>query len=199
MLSALVLLPSYTLSPALVSVRATAPRAAVLMFEPDPNDFAVRPAITKSRQLTERAGGRVVVSDGAGSLYGSRSLLQMLYDHTDHSAIVAHSASATATKKLLTSRTARYSGLLGVLQYSKGDMCAEGAEGAGGAADTVGTADAWLAINADEAALPAQLIAAKAAGVTRVFLLLTDDGPTPRASEPAALEELLKQACMRTA
>ena len=187
MLSVLALLPSYTLSPP-GCVRASAPRAAVRMFEPDPNDFAVRPAITRSRQLTERQGGRVVVSDGTSSLYGSRDLLQMLYDHGDHRAIVAHSASASATKKLLTTRSARYSGLSGVLQYSEGEMCADGAVDG---TDAVSSADAWLAINADEAALPAQLSAAKAAGVTRVFLLITDDGTTS-----PAMEEQLKQAGM---
>ena len=187
MLSVLALLPSYTLPPP-GCVRASASRAAVQMFEPDPNDFAVRPAITRSRQLTERQGGRVVVSDGTSSLYGSRDLLQMLYDHGDHRAIVAHSASASATKKLLTTRSARYSGLSGVLQYSEGEMCADGA---GDWTDAVSSADAWLAINADEAALPAQLSAAKAAGVTRVFLLITDDGTTS-----PALEEQLKQAGM---
>ena len=192
MLSVLALLPSYTLPPP-GCVRASASRAAVQMFEPDPNDFAVRPAITRSRQITEREGGRVVVSDGSSSLYGSRDLLQMLYDHGDHRAIVAHSASASATKKLLTTRSARYSGLSGVLQYSEGELCAEGAVGG---TDAVGAADAWLAINADEAALPAQLSAAKAAGVRRVFLLITDDGTPPRPSEFTALEEQLKQAGM---
>merc|ERR1740130_1851187 len=90
--------------------------------------------------------------------------------------------------KLLTTRSARYSGLSGVLQYSEGEMCADGA---GDGTDAVSSADAWLAINADEAALPAQLSAAKAAGVTRVFLLITDDGTTS-----PAMEEQLKQAGM---
>merc|ERR1740130_2177570 len=79
--------------------------------------------------------------------------------------------------KLLTTRSARYSGLSGVLQYSEGEMCADGA---GDGMDAVSSADAWLAINA-----------AEAAGVTRVFLLITDDGTTS-----PALEEQLKQAGM---
>ena len=184
MLAFFSLQPSYTLTPAPACVRASAPRAAVQMFEPkEGNDYAIRPAITKSGDWKkERSGGRVVVTEGTGSFYKSRSILQMLYDFSGAQSIVAHGDSIASSKKTLISRSARYSGLLDVLDYSEGTM----PEGA----------DAWVAINADEAALPAQLSDAKAAGISRVFVLMTEDGPTPCPSDVAALEAQLKEAGM---
>lgn len=126
--------------------------------------------------------GRAVVTEGTGSFYKSRSILQMLYDFSGAQSIVAHGDSIASSKKTLISRSARYSGLLDVLDYSEGTM----PEGA----------DAWVAINADEAALPAQLSDAKAAGISRVFVLMTEDGPTPCPSDVAALEAQLKEAGM---
>ena len=113
--------------------------------------------------VSERTGCSVVVTEGTGAFYGSRTLIQMLHDFGNHKSITAHGESAATAKKALLTRQARYSGLIDTLDFSEGELAA---------------ADAWLAINADEAALPAQITAAKAAGIARVFLLLTEDGPT---------------------
>merc|ERR1719149_601301 len=68
---------------------------------------------------------------------------------------------------MLLSRNARYSGLLDLLTFSEGEP-----------AEAFTGADTWLSLNSDGAAVSAQLAAAKAAGVKRVLLHFSVDGPT---------------------
>ena len=56
------------------------------------------------------------------------------------------------------------------------------------------SAETWLAINADESALPAQLAEAQAAGIKRCFLLFTEAGPTQCPSDASALEAMLTES-----
>jgi len=119
------------------------------------------------------------VTEGNGAFYASRNLIQMLHDFGNHKSIVVHSSEPATAKKALFTRQARYSGLLDTLDFSDAKLAA---------------ADAWLAINADEAALPAQIAAAREAGIKRAFLLLTADGPTPFPTDSAAMEAMLEES-----
>lgn len=107
--------------------------------------------------------GSIVVTDGADSLYGSRTVFQQLYDFGSYKSITACSASSASAKKALLTRSARYSGLLDVLGFHEGAPEAAFAD-----------ADTWLAINPAEDELASQISAAASAGVGRVFLLITD-------------------------
>ena len=159
------------------SLRAPSARLAISMFEEAPKEqFELRP----SRDTSERKGCSVVLTEGTGSYYASRALIQMLHDFGSHSSITVQGESVADMKKALISRASRYSGLLDVLDYSEAESWAQ--------------ADAWLAINADEAALPAQIEAARAAGVKRAFVMITEDGPSPTLSDADSIEALLKSS-----
>jgi len=138
---------------------------------------AGRPAIHPTRAVRAVRGesacmmaGKVVVTDGTSSFYESRGIFQSLHDHGDFSGIEAYSSGSGTTadaKKMLLSRNARYSGLLDLLTFSEGEP-----------AEAFTGADTWLSLNSDGAAVSAQLAAAKAAGVKRVLLHFSADGPT---------------------
>ena len=142
--------------------------------------YELRPSVTKSRDTSARKGCSVVLTEGTGSFYASRTLIQMLHDFGAHRSITVQGESVADMKKALISRASRYSGLLDILDYSEAEAWVE--------------ADAWLAINADEAALPSQIEAARAAGVKRAFVVLTEDGPTPSLSDADGIEALLKSS-----
>lgn len=100
----------------------------------------------------------------------------MLHDYGKYDSITASSSSVADAKKMLLSRQARYSGLIDLLKFSEQEF-----------SEALSGATVWLAINVNEAELPAQLDVAKAAGVSRVFVLTTADGPSPTLSDAAAL------------
>lgn len=128
----------------------------------------------RAADLCMAAVGGVVITDGSGSFYGSRTLFQALHDHgEDVGKIVAFSSSTSDAKKMLLSRNARYSGLIEKLEFAEG--------GDGEMATALGEATTWVAMNADGASLASQLSAAAAGGVKRVFIHLSaasaDDAP----------------------
>merc|ERR1719353_1205537 len=126
--------------------------------------------------------GKVVVTDGTCSFYESRGIFQELHDHGDFSGIEAYAAGSGTTadaKKMLLSRNARYSGLLDILTFSEGEP-----------AEAFTGADTWLSLNSDGATVSAQLAAAKAAGVKRVLLHFSADGPTDGTSAGSLEGEL---------
>jgi len=125
--------------------------------------------------------GSVVVTDGSDSFYNSRAIFQLLHDFGKFKSITASSSSVSDAKKMLLSRQARYSGLVDVLSFTEADI-----------SEAFAKSDTWLAINADEAKLESQLAQAKAAGVKRVFITLSADGPTPSLSNPEAMRSTLE-------
>jgi len=188
----------YVLPSAPHMVTSTRSRAANMFFESEKKaekkttaevettDFEVKSIKNHNREVTERTGCSVVVTEGTGNFYDSRALVQMLHDFGNHKSIVALSDSAATAKKALLTRKARYSGLIDTLSFTEGSLAA---------------ADAWLAINADEGTMPTQIEEAKAVGITRVFVLLTGSGPTdcPSPAMESMLEESgLKYTVMRT-
>merc|ERR1719482_973409 len=121
------------------------------MFEEASKGFEVPSQITRSGAArAERLAktGSVVVTDGSGSFLATRTMFQQLHDFGDFGKIVASSASTPDAKKMLMTRNARYSGLLDVLEFR---------EGATPSFEGVST---WLALNADEATLAADIDAA---------------------------------------
>ena len=134
---------------------------------------AIRPALAVRAVRGSSAcmaEGKCIVTDGTSTFYESRGFFQMLHDHGDFSGIEAYSSGSGSTadaKKMLLSRNARYSGLLDVLTFSEGEP-----------AEAFAGADTWVSLNSDGAALSAQLAAAKAAGIKRVLLHFSTDGPT---------------------
>ena len=141
------------------------------------------PADPERAPVSERTGV-ILVTAPLAALYESRQIFQSLHDFGstyNYKEIISHSASIADSKKLLLSRNARYSGLLDVLAFREGPL-----------ADAMPGVDAWLAINADEAELGAQLEAAKSAGIKRVFLLNYASKKAPAAAcDAAALEKTL--------
>jgi hypothetical protein len=116
------------------------------------------------RTASATMAGNVVVTDGTGSFYGSRSMFQTLFDYGEYDKITAFSSSTADAKKMCISRQARYSGLIDVLEFAEGgDAELQG---------VLGDAAAWVVVNGDAATLPAQLSAAQSAGVSRVFVHL---------------------------
>lgn len=157
--------------------RPVAPRAALLRMFEEPEKKPEMPAInqiTRSREAGSGRTGSIAVTDGSGSFYSSRTLVNMLHDFGNFGSIIAVSDDVANAKKMLISRAARYSGMLDVLSFR---------EGAAGAFDG---AEAWLAIGPDEAALVGQIDAAVSAGVSRIFLLLS----APVADEEALVSKL---------
>jgi len=160
---------------------ASGRRACVSMFE---EAEAVRPTtITRSRETpfrSSKTGGRIVVTDGTGSFYKSRTMIQTLFDFGTFGEITAFSSSVADSKKMILSRQSRYSGLNDALSFEEGEF-----------APALDGASAWLAINADESTFAAQVTTAKAAGISRVFVLLSPDGPV---SDVPTIESVLSSA-----
>ncbi len=123
----------------------------------------------------------ILVTDGTDSFYNSRAIFQSLHSHGSYKTITALSTSVANAKKMLLSREARYSGLVDSLNFSDDEL-----------SNALKAADVWLALNADEAALPAQIDAAKAAGLQRLFVVLTPDGPSAALSSPDAIQKSLE-------
>ena len=101
-----------------------------------------------------------------------------LHDFGEFASILAAGNPVAETKKVLLSRQARYSGLLDILGFDAEVSSA-----------TFAGANQWLAVNADEASLPQQISLAKAAGVERAFILVSE-GPLDNVDDITdALEE----------
>jgi len=155
------------------------PRTALTMFEESANDVKIT-GITRSREAGAGRTGSVVVTDDSGTFYNSRTIFTMLHDFGRYASIKALGSSVADQKKMLISRAGRYSGLLDVLTFHEGEPAAA-FEGAA----------SWLAINADAATIGAKVDAAAAAGVSRVFVLMTD-----MLAEESALEKQLQASGM---
>jgi len=146
----------------------------------DPNAFNKLVPVTRSREVGSDRTGSIVVTDGSGSFYQSRSVFNMLNDFGRYKSIVACSDSVVDAKKMLISRQGRYSGLLDVLSFHEGAP-----------ATAFANIETWLAINPDEAALKEQIDAAAAAGVRRIFLLVSD-----ALTDAVAIDAQLKASSM---
>eukprot|EP00316_Scyphosphaera_apsteinii_P023974 CAMPEP_0119312112 /NCGR_PEP_ID=MMETSP1333-20130426/25088_1 /TAXON_ID=418940 /ORGANISM="Scyphosphaera apsteinii, Strain RCC1455" /LENGTH=341 /DNA_ID=CAMNT_0007316673 /DNA_START=179 /DNA_END=1204 /DNA_ORIENTATION=+ len=127
----------------------------------------------------------IIVTDGTDSFYGSRSVFQYLHDFGDYSTITACSTSVSDAKKMLLSRQARYSGLIDVLQFTEDDL-----------GNAMVGATVWLTVNANESQLSEQLAKAQAAGIKRVFILISADGPSATLDDSSALQNALETTGM---
>ena len=107
---------------------------------------------------------------------------QVLHDVGDFDRFTAFSSSVVDAKKMCISRNARYSGLIDVLDFAEG--------GDSELATAFGGASTWVAINADETSLPAQIGAAGTAGVKRIFVHISasDSAPGDESAIKTALE-----------
>lgn len=161
----------------------------VTMFEEfRPKLDAATTKVTRSRESrisSTKQSGRIVVTEGTGSFYKTRTMVQTLHDFGSFGQITAFADSVADSKKMLMSRSSRYSGLNDALDFQEGSLAA-----------AMDGAAAWLAINAHEASLPEQIAAAQEAGVSRVFVLLSADGPTDALADVPALEALLSSGGM---
>jgi len=177
--------------PSMGRVSHRAPRTAVRLVEeaptkPDPNAFSLGSQVTRSQNVGGDRVGTLVVTDGSGSFYNSRTVFQQLHDFGNYAAIRASTGPVVEAKKHLLSRQARYSGLLDLLSFIEGDALSEAMAGA----------DTWLALNADESVLPTQIELAKSAGISRAFVLVCEEGPTSALADVPKLEAALKASGM---
>jgi hypothetical protein len=114
------------------------------------------------------AGDAILVTDGTDSFSGSQKVFQSLHNASDFASITAFSSSAADAKKLLTSREARYSGLLKKLRVAEGGVPELG--------KAFEEATVWVAVNANEEKLLEQVAAAGRSGVKRAFIHLASSG-----------------------
>jgi hypothetical protein len=121
----------------------------------------------------------VVVTDGTGSFSKSRSLFAVLHGLKSFRKIIAFSSSTQDAKKMLISRQTHLSNQVNTLDFIEGDQKE--------LASALMGATMWLAVNADESALPAQIAAAQEAGVSRIFIHLGAAGAGPNLKD--ALEK----------
>jgi len=115
----------------------------------DVNAFNKLTSVTRSRDVGLDRTGSIVVTDGTGSFYQSRTMFNLLNDFGRYKSIIASSDDMADAKKMLISRQGRYSGLLDVLSFHEG-------------ATPFSEAETWLAISPDESSLASQIDAAAA-------------------------------------
>lgn len=98
-------------------------------------------------------------------------VFDMLHKHEAFEKIAVYSADNSFAKKRLTSRSARYTGLLDVLDFVQGslDDLLKGADG------PLAGVNSWLGFAVDSATLVKQAEAAKSAGVKNLVLLCATD------------------------
>ena len=147
---------------------------------------------TAARRAVSPLMKQALITDGTDSFFGSRTIFQFMHDFGDYSSLIAFSSSIVDAKKLCISRQARYSGLIDVLQFAEG--------GSAELAKAFQGVNTWVAVNADEKELPAQLAAASAAGVQRIFVHLSaaDSAPGDVAALKTAAESGARCTIMRT-
>ena len=140
-------------------------------------------ASARAAQSAIAMGQQIVVTDGTDSFYESRTVFSSLHEFGDYDKIIACSTSSAEANKMLLSRNARYSGLLDKLEIVDSPL-----------ADAMAGCDVWLSVNADVSAAKTQITAAKKAGVKRVLLLFTADGPEAKPSDISALKSSLESS-----
>jgi len=123
---------------------------------------------------------KVLVMDGTGSFYNSRTMFEKLHEHS-RVTLMPFGSDVNDAKKMLLSRQTRYNGLYDSLDFRAG--------GAPELAAALADAEALLILNADAATVGDQVRAAVGAGVKRVVVhVLATDAP---AVDTAALESEL--------
>jgi len=151
---------------------------------------AFSPAVDKralASMSTMQRTGNVLVLDSADDYLSGRDIFQQLYSYGNWAKLACVTASERQAKKLLLSREARYSGLIDALQFIE-------AADVGSAGDALQGYDTWMVLNADESKLPAQIEAAKAAGVRRMLICVSVGSGSSSLADVAALEERLRAA-----
>jgi len=129
---------------------------------------------------TMQAPMKVLVMDGTGSFYNSRTMFEKLHEHS-RVTLMPFGSDVNDAKKMLLSRQTRYNGLYDSLDFRAG--------GAPELAAALADAEALLILNADAATVGDQVRAAVGAGVKRVVVhVLATDTP---AVDTAALESEL--------
>jgi hypothetical protein len=119
-------------------------------------------------------GGKIVVT-GIGKYDEDEFALSLLNDQAMWSSIVLGTEDSVPTKKRFLSRTARYSGLLNILDFADVDMSAE-------QLSTLLTgANSWIAFNVSQTAVPMLTDVALGAGVKRA--VFTIEMPPKRINE----------------
>ena len=119
-------------------------------------------------------GGKIVVSglNGGGQSTEDEFMLNLLNEQSIWSSVVLATPeeSSVAQKRFLT-RTARYSGLLNILEFAKVDVSATAGDEQLGA--VLANANAWLAFNVTQSMVPRLSQQALAAGVKRFVVTVT--------------------------
>ncbi len=140
-----------------------------------------RKVFTKSMKLDMKVGGKLVVT-GIGSNSGDEFGLNLFNEQQLWDSIVLATSDSNVTKKRFLSRTARYSGLLNILNFQTTNM-----------ADIkeltmlLTNADAWIAYNVTNDDVPSYTKAAIDAEVKRV--IFTSSMPDNFATSSSKMEE----------
>ena len=112
-------------------------------------------------------GGKIVVT-GIGKVDEDEFALSLINEQVMWSSIILATDDSVSTKKRFLSRTARYSGLLNVLDFATVDLTAK---------DQLSTllagANSWIAFNVTQDTVPLLSEAALAAGVKRAVFTVT--------------------------
>jgi hypothetical protein len=112
------------------------------------------------------ASGKIIVT-GIGSVDEDEFMLNLLNEQSVWDSVVLATTDATPTRKRFLSRTARYSGLLNILDFTSTDI-----DNTEQLEELLKGADAWLAFNVTQSAIPAYSAASLGAGIKRAIFTL---------------------------
>lgn len=133
------------------------------------------PPVKKSDLVS---GKCVVTGFLEDSAVADQFVFDLLHKHEVFDSIVAVCPDPDSAKKRLMSRSARYTGLLDVLDFATSDAAVPDLEGV----------NAWLAFGADTSAVEAQAEAAKGAGVKHLVVVAAAEGAVDFKGAAAVLE-----------
>eukprot|EP01031_Cornospumella_fuschlensis_P035200 gene35200-42637_t len=108
--------------------------------------------------------GKIVVS-GIGEVDDDEFMLELLNRQQVWDSVVLATSSASAAKRRFLSRTARYSGLLNILEFAETDVSSPDSM-----RELLQGANAWIAFNVQQSLVPDLSRAAASAGVKRVIM-----------------------------
>lgn len=139
-----------------------------------------RSALGASKTSIPGLGGKIVVT-GIGKYDEDEFALSLINDQAMWSSIILATEDSVPTKKRFLSRTARYSGLLNILDFADVDMSVK---------DQLSTllagANSWIAFNVSQSAVPMLTDVALGAGIKRA--VFTVELPPARINETVIAE-----------
>merc|ERR1711916_291075 len=116
-------------------------------------------------------GGAVLVT-GIGDVEDDEFMLNLLHEQKIWNSVQLGYSDATVAQKRFLSRTARYSGLLNVLDFVEMDVLSTDDEDTSVVKESLKKADAWIAFNLPRSEIPRMTSLALDSDVSRVIFTM---------------------------